>query len=139
MFKKKIKGLSASAREFVGSYNWPGNVRELENRLQRAVIMAESPVIEIHDLGFAGSEKSEAAAPSWNGMTLKEARNSIEKHIIVSAIGRFRGNIARTAAELGVSRPTLYDLMKKHGLGNSSAEAEEKKTTSLKGEDNGVD
>ncbi|MDA8171003.1 MAG: PEP-CTERM-box response regulator transcription factor [Nitrospiraceae bacterium] len=139
MFKKRIKGLSAQAREFVESYNWPGNVRELENRLQRAVIMAESPLLEINDLGFADGEKLAAATQSWNGMTLKEAKNSIEQHIIASAIGKFRGNIAKTAVELGVSRPTLYDLMKKHGINNSSAEGYEKKTTSLKGEINGID
>ncbi|MDA8389124.1 MAG: PEP-CTERM-box response regulator transcription factor [Nitrospiraceae bacterium] len=134
---KKIKGLSAPAREFVRSYSWPGNVRELENRLQRAVIMAESPVLAISDLGLA--EEDIPQVPSnWNGMTLREAKNSIERHIIASAIGRFRGNIARTASELGVSRPTLYDLMKKHGINNPSSEPDEKKAVSPKGEINGI-
>ena len=134
MFKKRIKGLSASARRFVESYGWPGNIRELENRLQRAVIIAESPVLEIQDMGFAGSEEPMAASSIWNGMTLKDAKNSIEKHIIVSAMGKFRGNIAKTAEGLGVSRPTLYDLIKKHGIHNSSDEVTEKNTPAAKGE-----
>lgn len=122
IFKKKVKGLSASARRLAESYSWPGNVRELENRLQRAVIMADSPILEAHDLGFEDGQKY-AMNNGWNGMTLKEAKNVLEKDIILSAMGKFRGNIARTAEELGVSRPTLYDLMKKHGI-NLSEEAE---------------
>ena len=126
-FKKKTRGLSPAARRFVEYYNWPGNVRELENRLQRAVIMAESPVIEIQDMGFAGENETAESFPSWNGMTLKDAKSAMEKHVIVSAIGRFRGNIAKTASELGVSRPTLYDLMKKHSIVNPFSDTGEKK------------
>ena len=115
VYRKKIKGFSAQARKLVESYNWPGNVRELENRMKRAIIMADSQVLEPCDLGFEQDRKT-AGAGGWNGMTLKEARSTMEKDMVSAAIRRFRGNVARTAGELGISRPTLYDLMRKHGI-----------------------
>jgi two-component system NtrC family response regulator len=114
-FGKKIKGFSASAVELLESYNWPGNVRELENRIQRAVIMSESSIIEPHDLGFT-EKPARQKVTFQNGMTLKEARDKVEKEMIISAVERHNGNIAKAAVELGISRPTLYDLMRKHGI-----------------------
>jgi two-component system NtrC family response regulator len=116
-FKKKVKGFSTSCLELLESYGWPGNVRELENRIQRAVIMSESSIIQPQDLGFAEMPgKRKFAHPEI--MTLREARNTVEKDMIVAAFEKHEGNIARTADELGISRPTLYDLLKKHGLCN---------------------
>lgn len=114
-FGKKIKGFSPSSIEIIGSYDWPGNVRELENKVQRAVIMSESPMLEPHNLGFTEKpgEKSFMALKHTN---LKDARDWVEKQMLISAIEKHKGNATKAAEELGVSRPTLYDLFKKHGL-----------------------
>jgi two-component system, NtrC family, response regulator len=118
-FSKKIRGFSAASVELLKSYEWPGNVRELENRIQRAVLIAESSIIEPYDLGF--TEKTAVRnEPCAEGETLREVRNKTEKNMIISAIEKHDGNIAKAANDLGVSRPTLYDLMKKHKIYYSS-------------------
>jgi two-component system, NtrC family, response regulator len=91
-------------------HEWPGNVRELQNRVQRAVIMAEGKRVSAADL-----ELSEvvAATPS---QTLKEARESVEREIVQDALRRHRGKITSAASELGISRPTFYELMEKLGI-----------------------
>jgi two-component system NtrC family response regulator len=114
-FKKKIRGFCASSVDLLESHDWPGNVRELENRIQRAVIMSESSIIEPHDLGFAEKAGKERVI-FQNGTTLKEVRDGVERELVISVIKRYGGNIARAADELDISRPTLYDLMRKHGL-----------------------
>ena len=128
-YGKKVRGFSASARAWLLKYDWPGNVRELENKLKRAIIMAEQPMIEAWDLGFESNKEStqtEAADHSGNvtgsefwsfaGLTLKEARHQIEKTLLVRALDDCDGNIQKAAEQLAVTRPTLYDLLKKHGL-----------------------
>jgi two-component system NtrC family response regulator len=115
-FGRKIRGFSASALDALKYHEWLGNVRELENRIQRAVIMAESSVIETGDLGFAEAPATKPASLSAEIVTLREARDKIEKELAVSAIARCSGNIAKAAELLGVSRPTLYDIIKKHNL-----------------------
>ncbi|HBG45921.1 MAG TPA: PEP-CTERM-box response regulator transcription factor [Deltaproteobacteria bacterium] len=119
-FGKKVRGFSSEASRKIESYDWPGNVRELENRVQRAVIMSEGALIGTQDLGFASSGEGRVkAGPDPNdAITLKDARDRVEKEFVTASIERNRGNIARAAEELGISRPTLYDLMKKHGLHN---------------------
>jgi two-component system NtrC family response regulator len=114
-FAKKIKGFSPGSVEFLQSYQWPGNVRELENKLQRAVIMCEGSMIEPHDLGFAQKPEKQKAT-TLEVMTIREARERAEKEVIFAAVARHGGNTTRAAEELGISRPTLYDLMKKYGL-----------------------
>jgi two-component system NtrC family response regulator len=114
-YRKRLRGFTVGAFQRMERYAWPGNVRELENRVQRAVILSEGPLIDAHDLGFAESlrqRQQEGAGPR----TLREARDKVEREMVMAAIDRNRGNIARAAEELGVSRPTLYDTMKKHGL-----------------------
>lgn len=86
---------------------WPGNVRELQNRVQRAVIMADGKRITVRDMGLA-----DLAEVGFAG-TLKEARASIEREMVQQALNRHAGRISAAAAELGVSRPTLYELMEK--------------------------
>ena len=121
-FRKNVRGFSPASVKLLESYEWPGNVRELENRIQRAVIMSEFSQIEPHDLGF--TERSWAHKMKLQELTtLREARDRIERELIISAVEKHGGNIARASEELGISRPTLYDLMKKHGLYNVRAES----------------
>jgi two-component system NtrC family response regulator len=112
---RKTKGFSAAAAKLMQVYDWPGNVRELENRVQRALIMSNSVLVEAEDLGFDGNvsvPKSEEA----ESLTLRHARERAEKEIIESIIKKHKGNVLKAAEILGISRPTLYSLMRKHGL-----------------------
>lgn len=114
-YKKKVRRFSLSALTFLKSYDWPGNVREMRNRVQRAVIMSEGSVIELTDLG-SNEDAPVQVGPSKPVTTLREAREKVERELIAVAIERQNGNMVKVAEELGVSRPTLYDLMKKHAL-----------------------
>lgn len=118
MFKKKIKGFSHSALNAIENHTWPGNVRELENKLQKAVITADSNVIEPHHLGLEKQMEiyGENTGKRYEGITLKEARNKFEKDLIEIVVKRHNGNIKRASEELGISRPTLYDLIDKYKL-----------------------
>jgi two-component system NtrC family response regulator len=89
---------------------WPGNVRELENRVKRAVIMAEGKRLSAEDMEL----KNPVTAPA--ATSLKEAREAVEREMVNAALRKHNGKIAPAAAELGVSRPTLYELMEKLGI-----------------------
>lgn len=116
-FKKKVRRFSASAVNYLRTYDWPGNVRELQNRVQRAIIMSDSAVIEPVDLGaVADVPVLSESGSEQTVITLREARDKVERELITVAIDRHNGNIVKAAEELGVSRPTLYDLLKKHSL-----------------------
>jgi two-component system, NtrC family, response regulator len=104
----QIKGFSTGALSAIDQSDWPGNVRELENRIKRAVIMAESKFVTASDLEFA----EEDALP----INLKAAREMADRKAIRRAIARTEGNISSAAKLLGVSRPTLYDLLKQYEL-----------------------
>ena len=91
-------------------YNWPGNVRELENRVKRAVIMAEGNRLTAEDLELPNSLPIPAAT------TLKEARDLVDRDMITEALRKHKGMITAAATELGISRPALYDLMEKLGI-----------------------
>jgi len=116
-FAKKIKGYSSAAETALNKHPWPGNVREMENRIKRAILLAEGPVLEPCDLGFEALGKAEPEF-STQGLTLKEARDRLERDMLVTALKKNDGNVAKSSEELGVSRPTFYDLMKKHHLHN---------------------
>lgn len=105
--RKKIKSFSGKAIDAIQGYAWPGNVRELENRIKRAVIMSDDKKISLEDLemDFLDIESDR--------VTLKDAREELEKKLIIKAIARNDNNLSKAAVELGVSRPTLYDLMDK--------------------------
>jgi two-component system NtrC family response regulator len=107
---KKISGFSQQALHALEAYEWPGNIRELENRIKRAVVMAEGPRVRPEDL--------ELPIPPGNyeGRTLKDARELLERNLIQRALSRNRGNITQVAAELGISRPTLYEMMERLGI-----------------------
>ncbi len=129
-FGQKVRGFSAAALKWLQEYEWPGNVRELENKIKRAVVMTDSPIIEAVDLGFedlsqeplSGAVESPlvpqdgSKSLSFSGTTLKQARHEVEHVLLQQALEVSQGNILKAAAQLGVSRPTLYDLLKKHGL-----------------------
>jgi two-component system NtrC family response regulator len=95
-------------------HSWPGNVRELQNRVQRAVIMADGKRVTARDLELTDVRSD---LPPH---TLKEARESVEREMIQDALRRHRGKITSAALELGVSRPTLYELMEKLGIPRDS-------------------
>jgi two-component system NtrC family response regulator len=105
-------GLSFSQDAFraINAHSWPGNVRELENRVKRAVIMAEGKRLTAADLEL----ESPSAAPAT--LNLKEAREAVEREVINRALRKHGGKITSAAAEMGISRPTLYELMEKLGL-----------------------
>ncbi len=109
--RKKISGFTSDAIEAIQGYGWPGNVRELENRMRRAVIMAEGKKITPADL-----EMGDIQHVRYSGMGLKEAREALEKELILKALARTGGNLTKAATELGVSRPTLYDLVEKYSI-----------------------
>jgi len=106
---KNLK-FSERASNAIRKHHWPGNIRELENRVKRAIIMTESERISPADLELTPEGGKEGH------QTLKEAREALEKDLILKALSRNRGNISKAAADLDISRPTLYDLMSKLGI-----------------------
>lgn len=108
--KSPVKGFAPDAIEAIERWNWPGNVRELENRVKRAVIMADSPMVSAADLDFEAAEGP--ALP----INLRAVREAADRAAITRALTRAEGNISGTARLLGISRPTLYDLMKNYDL-----------------------
>jgi two-component system, NtrC family, response regulator len=109
--KKSIRGFTREASSALAGHPWPGNVRELENRVKRAVIMAEGKFIDVRDLDIA--DKLDDA----NGiLPLKQARERAERLTIQRALVETQGNVSLAAKLLGVSRPTLYDLIKTYDL-----------------------
>jgi two-component system, NtrC family, response regulator len=96
----------------ISHYSWPGNVRELQNRVKRAVIMANGPRVTAKDLELA-QDHDGIASPAT---TLRQAREQVERRLIEQALKRNSGRITSTAADLGISRPTLYELMEKLGI-----------------------
>lgn len=114
-FGKKIRGFSSAAERALTAYAWPGNVRELENKVKRAILMAEGSFLEPVDLGFESAEQP-AVTCATEEITLKQARDRLEREMLVDSLKSYEGNVAKASEHLGVSRPTFYDLMKKHRL-----------------------
>ena len=104
--------LSDEAVRAIELHPWPGNIRELENCIKRAAIMADGNQISCEDIGF----RSDAMDNAENSLDLRVIRDAAEKGAIIAALGRVNGNMARAAELLGVSRPTLYDLMHRLSL-----------------------
>jgi two-component system NtrC family response regulator len=118
--KKKPMRFSTAGAAFLRRHDWPGNVRELRNRVQRAVIMCEGSSIGPLDLG-CDSEPMPLPEKQRDQLSLREARERMEREMILAAIERQSGNILKAAEDLGVSRPTLYDLMRKLSLNQGTA------------------
>lgn len=112
---RKVRRFSPEAVKLLEAYDWPGNVRELENKVQRAVIMSDSSVIEPEVLDFS-LKKHKEKVHFFKNLTLKDARKMIEREMVMCAIENQRSNMAKTAEVLGISRPTLYDLVRKHNI-----------------------
>jgi two-component system NtrC family response regulator len=102
---------SKDALAAIESYAWPGNVRELENRVKRAVIMAEHKQITAADLELGGSSVEEMAT-----FNLREIRDNADRQAITRALNHVGGKVSQAAELLGISRPTMYDLLRKFGL-----------------------
>jgi len=107
---RNVRGFSAAALTALAEHRWPGNVRELENRLKRAVIMSDGKRITPVDLDLAEPESMPEV------LNLAQAREEAERREIPRALSRVEGNITRAAKLLGVSRPTLYDLLRHHKI-----------------------
>ena len=106
-----VKGFAADALAAIDGWGWPGNVRELENRVKRAVIMTEGKLINAADLDLPAPDSSGAQV-----LNLKSARETADRGVIRHALARSEGNISSTAKLLGISRPTLYDLLKQYDM-----------------------
>ena len=115
LYTKRIRGFNSSALESMEKYEWPGIIRELENKIQRAVLLSEGPLVEPQDLGFDVNLMTPKTKIS-DIRTLKEAKEAVEKEMVMLALDRYGGNIAKSAEDVGISRPTLYDFMRKYGL-----------------------
>ncbi len=111
---RKLRGFSPDSIATLKSYHWPGNIRELENKIQRAVIMADGPVIGPQDLSLSNGDYGIIDTDALE--TLKEVRTRAELYAIQKALAFHNGNISKAAEALGVSRPTLHDLIKKYSL-----------------------
>lgn len=111
VYKKAVKGFTSDAALAIESYSWPGNIRQLENKIKRAVIMADESLLTLHDL------EMEAIDSANLPLNLKEVREAAESVAIKRALAYCDNNITKTAQLLGVTRPTLYTLFDKYNIG----------------------
>src|SRR5690606_11768199 len=100
--------LGKRAGQMLLNYGWPGNVRELENKLNRATITCAGQVIEAEDLQLSET--------SFTALSYREARQMFDRHFLLNALKQAKGNISQAAKVTGLTRPTLYDMMKKNGI-----------------------
>lgn len=108
---KLLKGFTPEALEAMTIYHWPGNVRELENKIKRAVVMVEGKYVAPVHLELNEN------APATDGIsTLRASRDSREKELVCLALEKTGWNVTKAAAELGISRPTLYQLLTRYGI-----------------------
>jgi len=114
-FERRLRGLDPGAAEAVAAYPWPGNVRELENRIRRAALMADGPLVSAADLELTvpGPAPEDAAEAD---LDIRAARMRAERGVIERALARSGGSLSAAARLMGISRPTLYGLLDAHGL-----------------------
>jgi two-component system NtrC family response regulator len=108
---RPLQGLAPDAIAAVTSHLWPGNVRELENRMKRAVVLAEGPRVTAHDLDLRPLHAGDSPPPR-----LEDAVRDAERRAVARAWAEAGGNVSRASKLLGVSRPTLYKLLRDHGF-----------------------
>jgi two-component system, NtrC family, response regulator len=106
---KAVTGIAPDALAAIDAWGWPGNVRELENRMKRAVIMADGKMVTAADLDLDGGDAEDV-------INLKSVRETADRRAIARALSRADGNVSQTAKLLGISRPTLYDLFKAYDI-----------------------
>ena len=104
---RSFRGFTEHARAEIDMYEWPGNVRELENRIKRAVVLAEGNRVSAEDLGFADGSNSAQT------LNLRQAREQVEREVIQRALAIHDNNVTHAAEAMGISRPSLYQLVKK--------------------------
>ena len=109
-FNRKLKGFASDALAAIATHPWRGNVRELENRVKRAVVMADGAAISATDLELAAAELPNGS------LDLREARARAERGVVQMALAQTNGNLSRASKLLGISRPTLYGLLEGLGL-----------------------
>src|SRR6202011_3332435 len=110
-YGRSVRGFGTAALAAISEYAWRGNVRELENRVKRAVVMTDGPLLSAADLGLAAyGEKPQS-------LGLREARARAEREVLQLALAQAGSNLSKAAKLLGISRPTLYDLMQQHQIG----------------------
>ena len=109
---RQLRGFTDKACQAIAAFKWPGNIRELENRVKRSVIMADGQQVSELDLGLMAPEQSDDELP----FNLKQAREEIERKVILRALAHADNNISRASELLGVTRPTLYSLLSKHQI-----------------------
>jgi two-component system NtrC family response regulator len=105
-----VKGFAPDALAAIDGWRWPGNVRELENKLKRAVIMADGKLVTADDLDLTPDRED------GGYLNLKAVRETADRAAITRALARSEGNISSAAKMLGISRPTLYDLLRQYGI-----------------------
>ncbi|MGD8589456.1 MAG: PEP-CTERM-box response regulator transcription factor [Chromatiales bacterium] len=108
--RNRVSGFNKSALQAIEDYAWPGNVRELENKIKRAVVMADGAQITAEELQLS-TEQADSMP-----LNLREVREEAEAKAILRALNYVKGNVSKAAELLGVSRPTLYDLINKYDL-----------------------
>jgi DNA-binding NtrC family response regulator len=108
-YRKNLAGFDPAALQLLESHPWPGNVRELDHAIERAALMAQSPIVKPADLGLRPGPES---TPRLDDMSLED----VERFLIKKALSRFDGNAKRAADALGLSRSAFYRRLEKHGL-----------------------
>lgn len=103
-----VTGLTNEAAQAIESYNWPGNIREMENKIKRAIIMSDEKLVTVEDLGIDSTEEL--------SINLRQVRHDAERNAVKQALSLADGNNSSAAKLLGITRPTLYDLLKKYNI-----------------------
>ena len=107
---RPVKGFTQNALVAIEQYDWPGNVRELENRVKRSVIMADGVQVSEHDL------EMEVVDGNTEPFNLRQVRETAEHRALLRALNYSENNVSRTAEMLGITRPTLYNLLRKYSI-----------------------
>jgi two-component system NtrC family response regulator len=115
LLNPRVVGLSQAARDVIQAYPWSGNVRELQNRIRRALVVAQGATLQPLDLGISTELSDESR------LTLRAAREEFDKTLVRQTLARTNGNVARTAEALGLSRQAVYNLVERLGLSDRLA------------------
>ena len=108
-YRKTVTGFEEKARDVLMQHHWPGNVRELDHVIERAILMAQGPLVKANDLGLTSAREDGARLEE---MSLEE----VEAFLIKKALQRFDGNARKAAEALGLSRSAFYRRLQQHGL-----------------------